>query len=864
MIVLGLPPGASSQEPEADLRAGRYQTAIAGYQSAAAAQPQDVAIQRGLIRALAEVGRYEEAEAAARAALAATRRAPELWTSLGQVLEARGRLDEAEEAYAKAIAGRAVDALTAEANRGALRYRRGDRDEARRAFGRLVAAYNRGAAKGADDLIAVGIACRHLGQDDPQAFKDALKAFDEAAEADPGSLEARIRLGELFLEKYNSRDAREALKEVLAVNDKHPRALLAMARALDFDGEAGVRELVDRSLAANPRHVPARAFRAEILVALEDYEAAVQEAEASLAVNPTSLEALSELAAAAYLKGDTPRYEEARRRAAAVDPSYPGLLTTVAEACVRNRLYRVAVELAGKAVALDPRAWRAHAVLGLNQLRLGEIEAGRKSLETSFAGDPYNVWVKNTLDLLDTFPNYRESASPRFRFVVEKKESELLSPYLAELAEEALDRLSTRYGYRPEPPIRVEVYPSHADFSVRTVGLAGMGALGVCFGRVIALDSPSARDPGSFNWGSTLWHELAHTVTLALSGHRVPRWVTEGLSVLEERRARPGWGDDVSLDFLVALKAGKLLPLGSLNDGFIRPTGPEQVALSYYQASLVMERIEQVKGFPAVLGMLQAYRDGRSTPDVFQSVLGTTVDAFDASLQAHWKERFAGPLAAVRVPDGRRPPSRAALEERARNDPQDFIAHATLGLAYFGERRLDEALPHLERAKALIPEAAGEESPYLALALIKKDKGRLEDAADELRRLTALNESHYRANLELSEILETLGDVRGAMAALERAVYIYPLEERLHQRRSVLAERLSDKTAVLRARRSLVALDPVDKAEALYQLAAAYLELGDVAAARREVVKALEAAPRFQRAQELLLRIHRQGGEARP
>src|SRR5690606_33348876 len=121
-------------------------------------------------------------------------------------------------------------------------------------------------------------------------------------------------------------------------------------------------------------------------------------------------------------------------------------------------------------------------------LRIGEIEAGRESLERAFAGDPYDVWIKNTLDLLDTFERYREVPSERFRFVLYGEEADVLAAYLAPLAEHAYDRLAERYGYRAATPIRVEVFPSHADCSVRTVGLAGRGALGVSFGNVLAMD----------------------------------------------------------------------------------------------------------------------------------------------------------------------------------------------------------------------------------------------------------------------------------------------------------------------------------------------------------------------------------------
>ena len=86
------------------------------------------------------------------------------------------------------------------------------------------------------------------------------------------------------------------------------------------------------------------------------------------------------------------------------------------------------------------------------------------------------------------------------------------------LAKEALATLSKRYNFTPKGPILIEMFPKHDDFAVRTIGLPGMiGALGACFGRVVTLDSPKARPPGDFNWGETLWHELAHVITLQMS-----------------------------------------------------------------------------------------------------------------------------------------------------------------------------------------------------------------------------------------------------------------------------------------------------------------------------------------------------------
>ena len=65
-----------------------------------------------------------------------------------------------------------------------------------------------------------------------------------------------------------------------------------------------------------------------------------------------------------------------------------------------------------------------------------------------------------------------------------------------------------------------------------------------------------------------------------------------------------------------------------------------------------------------------------------------------------------------------------------------------------------------------------------------------------------------------------------------------------------------------------VALGPVDKADALYQLALAQHEAGEDAQARKSILRALEEAPNYEKAQTLLLTIYdartKQAGEKRP
>ena len=787
------------------------------------------------VRALAESGQLAEAERMARAGGA------ELLVPLGEVLALQGKLAAAESAFAAVPVG--PDRLVAQAGLAELAMRRGNVSASRRLGESVIAAFeSQGDRWPARDRVAAGRAYAVLAEGDPEAARGALRAFDAAVAADSSLVEPRIRTGDLFLDHYNAPDAEASYQEALQLAPNHPRALLGLARVQQFKGGDPM-EMLRKSLAGNPALVPGLILLGELHLDAEAHDSASAVGARTLAIDSTALGAWALLGTAALLKADSAGFERARAGAGRFHPRPADFFALTAEWMARHRRYADAVAAGREGARVDPASSRALGVLGINELRIGAMDSGRAHLERAFTHDPFHVWYKNTLDLLDALRGFRTITSGRFQIVAPAREADLLVMYLAPLLEEAYDTLAARYEYRPPTPVRIELYGRHADFSVRTAGLTGLGALGVSFGTVLAMDAPSAREAGNFNWGSTAWHELGHTFTLGLSKHKVPRWFSEGLSVLEERRARQGWGAGPSVTFLAAFKGDKLLSMQRLNEGFVRPSHPAEIQFSYYQASLVCEIIEAQWGRKALVAMLRGYGDGLSTPDVFQRVLGVSQEELGRRFTAWTRQRFATPLAAIAPWDGKSPPE------------GEFMTLLRDAKAALAAGRKDEARTKLEQATAKFPEYIGNDAPPVLLARLAADRGDKKAAADLLARYNGLDESSWEPNREEAALREQISDWAGARKALERMIWVSPHEPGLHERLATAAERLGDSRTALRERKAVLAAGPTDVNEARYQLARSMLASGDPAGARREILGVLENAPGFEKAQALLLEL---------
>ena len=400
-------------------------------------------------------------------------------------------------------------------------------------------------------------------------------------------------------------------------------------------------------------------------------------------------------------------------------------------------------------------------------------------------------------------------------------------------------------------PILVEIFPDHDDFAVRNLGLPGMiGALGACFGRVVTMDSPRARAPGTFSWQATLWHEMAHVVTLQLSKQRIPRWLTEGISVHEEAKKRPEWGRDMEVTFARAMDRNKVMKLRDLNAGFTRP---DTIWLAYYQASLLVDHIVATKGQAALNALVKSYADGIDNDAALQRALSVNIDSLQVSFDKAIEDRFGGMRRALNDPEKPAAPGSAGIAAgRAAAKPDNFMAQLALGqaLAAAGDAA---AYAPLQRAAVLVPSAIGPESPHALMAQLAEKLNDRPRAIKEHEAVLAADHTDVDAARKLMELATAAGDERALALALDRVVALDPFDASAHTGSGRLALKRRDHVVAMREFRAALQTGAADKAAAHCDLGESYLLAGMRAEAKKEALAALEIAPSFERAQELLL-----------
>jgi tetratricopeptide (TPR) repeat protein len=676
-------------------------------------------------------------------------------------------------------------------------------------------------------------------------FQAAIKEYPE----DPA---VRTRWGELFFATHQHNEAIKLFEEALGLDADYAPAKIGLAKvaAGRFEDKTGewAKQVIDDT--------PEQALEAYLLLAraaLEDGaidagDDALDEAlELAERHGRSPLEIYALKASVDLLRNTT--VSPWTERALALNAGYGDVYAIPAHFYVITRRYREAIELLRKAVAVEPDLYSAHAELGQNLLRENKIEEARPHLELAYRGDPFSAPIVNTLRLIDSFDNFvltthpakpaapgsGAAHNPGVILRLHKDETKVLEPYVLDLVNRTIETYSKRYGFELEQPVIVELYPDHDDFAVRIAGLPGIGLLGVTFGYLVAMDSPTGRADQSFHWGTTLWHEMAHVFTLEATNHLVPRWFSEGVSVYEEWSTGPLKGRHIPLPVLAAIKEDKFLSVAELDRGFIRPTYEAQVIVSYMQAGLICEYIAGRFGQEALERMLGEFRDGKDTPQAIQSALGISPAQFDENFSAYVDQQLGGVVAQL---DAWQEKQMQLQETIQAADWRNVAAQAAEAIALFPDY-VDEGSAYIAKARA----HRELEEPDLATSTLLEYRNRGGYEPDAL--------------IALARALGDAGRTDESIDVFEDVLMVAPLRAEVHREfgdRLMSADRPREALAEYQA---FLAMDPQDLADAHYRLATTYVALEDKAKGREHLLYALEIAPHYREAQQLLLEVVR-------
>lgn len=304
--------------------------------------------------------------------------------------------------------------------------------------------------------------------------------------------------------------------------------------------------------------------------------------------------------------------------------------------------------------------------------------------------------------------------------------------------------------------------------------------------------------------------------------------------------------------FAQALNEGRALKLDALNEAF---TDPRTISLAYYQSSLVVDHLVDTYGEPALREFLRAFGRGLETDDALQEAFGAGFNLIQTAFDEKIEREFGSLRRALRRPEVGGDPSLDELRSLAAANPESFPLQMELARALREAGQPDAAIAALERAAVLVPGATGAINPHAMMADIAVEQGDTTRAIAALRSVLRVEHADLESARTLASLVAPLGDPVLIEEAYRRIVELDPFDTQALTAYGRVALQRRDLDAAVRAFRAALATNPTDRASAHLHLAEAYVETGQYAEARRETLSALEIAPSFERAQDLLLEL---------
>jgi Tfp pilus assembly protein PilF len=781
-----------------------------------------------LIRALLTVGRNGDADVAMREALGREEQSIRLRWLAREVAQANGRPEEAAqrvEEIRRLVAGRTWNYRTP------------------------------------PELVVFGRAAVMLGADP----KDVLeKVFGTAQKSDPKLRDVYLARGELALEKHDFQLAARAFEEGLKQLPDDPDLHSGRARAY----AGGDRTVAAASLAAalkrNPRHVPTLLQIADHHIDAEAYEEADKILDQIIVVNPGHPEAWAYRAVLAHLRNDQAGENVARGRALSTWRRNPRVDHLIGAKLSQKYRFAEGAAYQRRARAFDPNYLPAASQLASDLLRLGNEAEGWALAREVHEKDDYDVEAYNLVTLHDTMSKYVALASEDFVVRMHSKEVTVYGPRVLSLLRRAKQSMVEKYGVELAKPTYIEIFADQRDFAVRTFGLPDVaGFLGVCFGRVVTANSPASSSSPT-NWESVLWHEFCHVITLQMTRNKMPRWLSEGISVYEEKLADPSWGMQLNPRYRQMIVDGELVPVGKLSAAFLGPKTSNHLQFAYLQSSMVVDFIVRRFGQPALRGILTDLREGM---EINAALAKNTVplEQLEKDFEVFAQERAQelAPKLDWEKPDPELLVATAAEDLAAweKKHPDNYYLLRLRAQRAADEQKWTEAKTALERLVELYPRQKGTEAPHRPLVAALRALGDTAGERKALQRWVQVDDEAPDAYLRLMELAAADKDWATVSRNAERYLAVNPLVASPYRYQAQATAETGDVSSAVVAWRTLLQLDVPDAPEAHFKLAGLLHGRGENAEAHRHILTALEETPRYREALRLLVDIKRSATE---
>ena len=622
----------------------------------------------------------------------------------------------------------------------------------------------------------------------------------------------------------------------------------------------------------NPNHPRADAVRVELLLEVGKTEEASKLIEKQLAINPVSHRFRALKAAMHFLDDDIEVMQALINEALEYNPVHSEIYRTPGRLASRHYRFQEGLEFQQKALECDVNDYEARALYTLDLMRLGREQEGRNELQRAFAADPFNVQLYNLLQLMDTLETFSTLERDAFVLRLPKDEEPIMGEAALDLLDQAIEEMEAKYDVVVDKPVLVEMFDNHDDFMVRSVGLPGnAGHLGICFGKLVTMDAPSVRPRGSSNWRSVLWHEFVHVITLQKTKNRMPRWLSEGISVFEEGEYSPAWWNRLDPDYMQLVEREGLPELSEIDAFFTKPKSALHLMYGYFIAGDFVRFYVNRYDHKALVAALSAIAEGAHAEEALVDASGATRDDLDDAFNAHLVERFK-PFDNLPQTKQDKPGLPDVLAERLRglgaggapqqraNRPSspftDALADAEEAIK---AEDWDKAEERLRRAYALFPDYRGSDAPLPRLAQLYKKLDRHESYRETLESIAQSSPQELDATIELLDLYREEGDWQNVVEKADWALGIDPYSPGLYR---ALVEALVKTQRGYEALDALGVLTHLDSGKASdYRLQRAQIltDMRDWEPAKREVLLLLEELPHYWNAQRLLLQIVEDG-----